>query len=158
MLRSQEFANQLCVLCEGLPADHNHPDCVSKWLPTLLMNDKSAACLDFPHITKKIRDEILGESKTNFFRRSSFYMSVKAILQHSLTLHLGAGAGKVLYKIIMLNFLADQCAPYTECNQFDIDLLSQMIAKLARRIEKLAAMTVEDKMTKVFNEVNGKGK
>lgn len=143
MLQSEEFTNQLCILFEGLPIERKNRDCVSKWLVTLLTNENSKASAEYPSITKKIRDEILGESETNYFRRSSFYMSIKVMLQHNLTLQLGPVNGKLLYKIVMLNFLINICAAYKDYSTFDIDLLSQMIAKMGRRIEKLLSMTAD---------------
>lgn len=154
MLRSNEFSNQLRVLKEGTPIGCKQLDCVSKWLLALLMDDESsvASDVDFPIITKKVRDEVWG-NKEDFFRRSSVYMSVKAMLQHSLTLQLGAGVGKWLYKMFMLKFLIVACDPYMECTRFNIDLLSQVIAKLARRIEKLSTMMIgdNDAMTNMYN-------
>lgn len=113
-------------------------------LTTLVMDEKSTtvSTKEFPVIIKKIRDAVMGETKSNYFRRSGFYMSVKVMLQHSLTVQLGMEQGKLLYKIIMLNFLVEMCEIYKdpECTSFNIDLLSQMIAKLGRRIEKLTQM------------------
>lgn len=137
-MKSEEFAHQLCILYETLPIEETKRNCVSKWLITLLANDENlTAATKYPTITKKIRDEILGSSKTNYFRRSSFYMGIKVMLQHNLTLQLGAADGKWLYKVIMLKHFVNICAPYKEYATFNIDLLSQMIAKLARRIEKM---------------------
>ncbi|XP_055301272.1 uncharacterized protein LOC129567922 [Sitodiplosis mosellana] len=147
MLRSPVFSNQLCVLNEKLPAGHKHLDCVSKWLITLLMDEQSTAA-EFPVITKKIRDEVWGNSEV-FFRRSSFYMSVKAMLQHSLAFQLGAGRCKSVYKMFMLKFLI--AAYMSPNNKFNIDLLSQVMAKLARRIEKLSDMRITDDMTSLYN-------
>ncbi|XP_055297736.1 uncharacterized protein LOC129566134 [Sitodiplosis mosellana] len=143
MLRSEEFANQLCLLCEHLPIEEskkrNH---VSKWLLTVLTNERSttASPEEFPIITKKVRDVKVGETKVNYFQRCAVYMSVKVMLQHSLTMHLGPETGKFIYKIVMLKFLIAMCTSYkySECDTFNIDLLSQMIAKLGRRIEKLS--------------------
>lgn len=161
MLCSEEFANQLCLLCEELPiggsSRRNH---VSKWLSTVLTNDKSstASIKEFPFITKKIRDESLGETKMNFFRRSAHYMSAKVILQHSLTLQLDAEIGKFLYKLVMLQFLSRMCKVYKdpECETFDIDLLAQMIAKMARRIEKLSEILpdeITEKVATFYSEI-----
>lgn len=155
MLRSREFANQLCVLNEIPTLGDKRLDWVSKWLIALLMDETSTMTTEaeFPRITKKIRDEIWGNS-VSYFRRSTFYMSLKAIVHHSLTLQLGAGAGKTLYKIFMLKFLAGTCDPYIGCTRFNIDLLSQMSAKLARRIEKLSNMMIadDDNLADLFNE------
>lgn len=152
MLRSEKFANQLCLLCEQLPIeDSKHRNHVTKWLMTVLADQQSttASANEFPTITKKIRDESLGETHSNYFRRSSYYMSVKVLLQHNLTMQLGASTGKFIYKIVMLKFLIQMCAFYenSDCDAFNIDLLSQMIAKLARRIEKISDI-IPKKITK----------
>lgn len=148
MLRSKEFANQLCLLNDRLPiGEFEHKNHVFKWLMTLLANEKykRPSTEKFPIITKKIRDESFGETKQEFSRRSDIYMSMKVILQHSLTMQLGAKNGKFVYKIVMLKLFIDILKFYkkSKCLTFDIDLLSKMIAKLARRIEKLSEMMPE---------------
>lgn len=82
-------------------------------------------------------------------------MSIKVLLQHNLTLQLGAENGKLIYKIVMLQFSISICALYKEYQTFDIDLLSQMIAKLARRIEKMPIIceTTPKDIASVFNSV-----
>lgn len=42
ILKSEEFANQLCVLFEGSPIEEKNRDCVSKWLVTLLTTKLSS--------------------------------------------------------------------------------------------------------------------
>lgn len=162
LLRSKHFANQLSLLHEELPAENvNNDDYVSKWLMTLLTDEKSAtASIDqCPVITKKIRDETLGKTDKNFFRRSTYYMCVKVMLQHSLTIQLGAQLGRFVYKIVMLNFLNELCADYKEpdCTQFDHDLMSQMIAKMARRIDKLShdepPITMNESISQKYDDV-----
>lgn len=143
MLRSEQFANQLSLLHEDWPAENiKVRDYISKWLMTLLTDEKSqrASIDEFPVITKKLRDEALGKMDKNFFHRSNYYMAVKVMLQHNLTMQFDAQLGKFVYKIVMLNFLIELCAIYQEpdCGEFDIDLMSQMIAKMARRIDKLS--------------------
>lgn len=71
MLRSEDFANQLCMLNDKFPIEYNGLDFVSKWLPTLLMDDESTPATkeEFPIITKKVRDEVLG-NEGDCFRRS----------------------------------------------------------------------------------------
>lgn len=137
MLRSKEFANQLVVLKEELPVGTKYRDYISKWLMTVLM-DSSASTGEIPVIKKKVRDELVGDIRDkSYFRRSSFYMCTKVVLQHSLTMQLGAVMGKFLYKIIMLRFMVEMCTSIKENGPFNVDLLRQTIAKMARRIEKL---------------------
>lgn len=153
MLRSSEFSQQLCILSENLPIGYKRLDCVSKWLITLLMDEQSTVAneTEFPIITKKIRDEAWGSIEDNF-RRSSFYLSIKAMIQHSLRFQMNFGAGKSLYKIFMLKFLVDTCEPYKKEKVFNIDLLSQMIAKIARRIEKLSTMMIADDLENLCDQ------
>lgn len=163
LLRSKQFANQLCLLHEDVPAENTKTeDYISKWLTTLLTDEKStkASTDQCPVITKKIRDEALGKTDKSFFRRSSYYMCVKVMLQHSLTIQLGPETGKFVYKIVMLNFLIELCTDYKEsdCTQFNIDLMSQMIAKMARRIDKLShdklpMVTMTENISQLYDNV-----
>lgn len=139
MLRSKEFAKMLFNLHENKLVDSHIRDYVSKWIVTLLMSENSSRAKGFPVIKKKIRDEIL-DTPTEYVRRSSFYMVIKVLLQHNLTLELGEHLGKLLYKIIMLKFITDQCDLFNRQSiQFsNIELVTQALAKLARRIEKLS--------------------
>lgn len=160
MLQSEEFANQLSLLHEELPVEGKQRNYISKWLMTILTDEKTttASADEFPIIKKKIRDISLGEHKRDFFRRSNFYFSVKVMLQHNLTMHRGAELGKFVYKIVMLKFLIRMCEPYKhpDCFNFDIDLMSQMIAKMARRIDKLLdneSNTITQDITDFYNNV-----
>lgn len=49
-------------------------------------DSKTASTTDIPIITKKLRLEVIGESKQKYFRRSRVYVSTKVLLQHSLTM------------------------------------------------------------------------
>lgn len=161
MLSSTHFANRLCWLNEWPVENSKGQEYISKWLITLLTDEKSktASTDECPVITKKIRDECLGKTDKNFFRRSSYYMCVKVMLHHNLTLELGAALGKFVYKIVMLSFLNELCSDYKdpECNEFDIDLMTQMIAKMARRIDKLShnkpPMTITKNFCQLYDEV-----
>lgn len=142
MLRSKELAKMLCNLHENKLVDSHIRDYVSKWIVTLLMSENSSKATEFPVIKKKIRDEIL-DTPTKYVRRSSFYMVMKVLLQHNLTLELGKHLGKLLYKIVMLKFISDQCNLFNRQsfqlrNTELISLVSQTLSKLGRRIEKLS--------------------
>lgn len=139
MMYSEEFAYQLSFFYQSLPVETENRNYVSKWLLTVLADvmSETAEPSDFPVITKKLRDEVLG-SKNDFFRRSSFYMCMKVFLQHSLTVELGPVNGKMVYKLLMIGYLSDMLDFFNGdiCEQLNIDLMSQAMAKLARRIEK----------------------
>lgn len=161
MLKSHEYSNQLCFFVENFPVG-KQLDSVSKWLTTLLMDATSSVPdeNEFPIIKKKIRDEICGGNKVDPFQRSSFYMIVKAMLQHSFTMQYKGGpvAGKLFYKIFMLKFLVGTCVPYMKYTSFNIDLLSQAIAKLARRMEKLSCLEIADDLNDLYTHTIGEAK
>lgn len=138
LLRSIEFAKQLHHLHE---TNIHSPNLVSKWLVEVLCDTdvQTATSAEFPHIVKKLRDEIHGKNLQHAFRRSAFYMCIKSLLQHSLTMELGADMGKLLYKVIMLQFITNMGSIFkaSKSQSHDIGLMCQLVAKLARRIEKL---------------------
>lgn len=159
MLCSEDFADQLCFLYQELPIEKQNRNYASKWLVTLLVDGNTETVDDhlFPVITKKIRDEILGISKSNFFRRSSFYMCLKVFLQHSLTVELGPVPAKLLYKIIMMQFITQMIDFFNkpDCKTLNTDLMSQALAKLARRIEKLNDL-ISHSQCDQFNELSNR--
>lgn len=116
---------------------------------------KTASTTDIPIITKKLRQELVGD-KLGYFQRSRLYMSTKVLLQLSLTMELGADVGKFVYKIQMLNFFNQVCVPYIDpdCVTLNIELVSQMIAKMARRIEKLNSIHPTDMSDGISNMLN----
>lgn len=141
LLRSIEFANQLSTLHHEVPRCSSiNFDFVSNWLVTSLCDeDAEMASMDeFPVVVKKLRDEILGVNTYTAFRRSRLYMCMKSLLQHNLTVHLGTKTGKVLYKGIMLQFITEMCNAFATPCTFDVGLMNQLMAKLARRVEKLS--------------------
>lgn len=80
------------------------------------------------------------------------------MLQHNLTMQLGDELGTFVYKIVMLKFLIQMCTPYKhpDCTELNIDLISQLIAKMARRIDKLLhkkSKTVTPHITDFYNNV-----
>ncbi|XP_031623226.1 uncharacterized protein LOC116340729 [Contarinia nasturtii] len=150
LFQSIEFAQQLVCVSENNDTKLNSKEVivqnyVSQWLIPILGNRHSSVATDaeFGVITKKIRDDVLGsKSAINLpFRRSSYWAATKVSLQLSLTIEYGKECGKFLYKLIMLKYLTVMCSFYTtEMYPFytdDIDNVSQLLAKMARRIEKL---------------------
>lgn len=154
MLNSVEFARQLVYLSENrlirsvLKLDklehESLTDLVSQWLIPMLSNRRSKVVtgIKFPVISKKIRDNVLGvqTDESHSFRRSPIYTVIKVLLQIDLTVKLGEARGKFLYKLVMLKYLTTLANFYTDnlYQRLNIDLANQMIAKIARRIEKLS--------------------
>lgn len=121
-------------------------DYLSKWLMTAL-SDRSSVMTetqDFPSITKKVRDEV-----NDSFRRSGHWMTIKVLIQLNLTIEYGTSLGHFVYKLFILKILTLVCNLHNEYPLLDIDLMNQMMAKLARRIEKI--MTFGEPMKKTSN-------
>lgn len=141
LIRSKEFAHQLWTLHNEKLTHSTSFDLASKWLVTTLCDQDTttASINECPVIVKKLRDEALGKHSKFIFRRSRLYMCVKALLQHNLTIQKGANTGKLLYKAIMLQFITKMFDSFKppDSKSLDIGVMIQMMAKLARRIEKL---------------------
>ncbi|XP_031624364.1 uncharacterized protein LOC116341417 [Contarinia nasturtii] len=153
LLRSIEFANQLCYLNTYSGRQKN---LVTEWLVGTLCdeNAQTAGHNEFPPITKKLRSEILGRNIDVAFQRSHFYLSMKSFLQHNLTILLGAKVGKIVYKIIMLQFIVRMCNvfKFQENSTFDVSLIQQIMAKMCRRIEKLLQL-IDDLSTNLIDDL-----
>lgn len=133
-----------------------------------VLSDESTKIANFVTVRKKMRDEVLGEKivhksgidpkfnivKNRYFRRSSHYAVIKVLLQLSLTIEVGEEAGKIIYKMIMLEYMTRMCEEFeNNCyEKLSIDLMTQLMAKMARRIEKLSEMDFDD----IDDETNAK--
>lgn len=145
MMNSAEFSQQLSYLNSNV-VPSTKPEFnafLSQWLVPMLSTQQSTVIrqTEFPIISKKIRDDVLG-SKTQPappFRRSQYWTFLKAILQFNLTIELGAVTGKIVYKLVMLKFMAILCNYYNSkmYSKLDVDIVQHMLAKLARRLEKI---------------------
>lgn len=160
LIFSHAFVEQICYLheskCGREKSDVSSPKYVSQWLLGALSNRDSHVAANFPIISKKMRDEP-GPS----FRRSGLWITIKAFLQLSLTITSGETHGKYFYKLIMLKFMAEMCkrlCDYGESSVNSVDTAIEMIAKVARRIDKLEhfpGVAVHNRLTeKVKAEVS----
>lgn len=149
ILKSEEFAKQLVDLNHtpreramakvqkvGREFDEvrnaRHPQYVSQWLMAAASNRSTEAIKECRVISKKMRDEIIKGDQKLPFRRSGFYIAMKVILQLGLTIQLGEERGHFLYKLTMLKFMRPS---YNQV--IDDDIAMQMLAKLARRMDKI---------------------
>lgn len=136
MLESIDFANQLCTLYHtGFENPTNTH--VSKWLVPTLADRHSVMATEseFPRFTKKVRDEVLES-----FERSAYWTVIKVLLQSNLIIELGMARGRFLYKLILLGFLTKVSNFYNDDRGYsfiNVELVDQLIAKMARRIEKI---------------------
>lgn len=144
MLNSEEFSQQLCYLnskvVTGKRRDNTY---VSQWLVPMLSTHQNKVIrhTDFPIMSKKIRDDVIGSKQQLMqpFRRSGYWTFLKVILQLNLIVEFGELNGKIMYKLIMLKFMAILCNYYNTPMYITLkaDVVSHMLAKLARRIEKI---------------------
>lgn len=150
MLKSEEFAKQIHFLndtamdramAKSKKSGHEfaeernvpHPMYVSQWLMAVSSSRFTEVNDDCPVISKKMRDEvILGKEKLPF-RRSGFYTAMKVFLQLGLTIALEKECGKFVYKLVMLKFMSRLC----DEQAVEADVAIQMLAKIARRMEKI---------------------
>lgn len=131
-----------------------HPMYVSQWLMGVASDRDSNINNEYPVISKKIRDEVIKAIKVKAdkehevpFRRSGFYTAMKVFLQLSLTIEMGAAAGRFVYKLVMLKFMSQLCQQHS----VDADIVMQMTAKMARRMEKIANY---DELGKLGNDLS----
>lgn len=125
---------------------------VTQWLIGAASNSAAHVDKGFPIISKKMRDEP-GPG----FRRSGFWITMKAFLQLGLTITMGAVEGRYMYKMIMLRFMSAMCgylSEYADAN-LRIDSAIEMIAKTARRTDKLAKLATgfSESAKKLFEDV-----
>lgn len=153
MLNSVEFAQQLCYLDQIGVASNQEEDntentsrrtYVSQWLVPMLSTHQSTVIrqTEFPMISKKIRDDVIGTKHQVLqlpFRRSGLWLFMKAILQFNLTIELGEMVGKIMYKLVGLKVVGILCNFYNTkmYAKLNVDIVLHMLAKLARRIEKI---------------------
>lgn len=154
MLRSEAFSQQLCRLYEttGYTKKTQVPVYVNAWLSAILCRKKNNRETEFkmPAVTKKMRDEVIGRGEkarvgllAEPWQRSPFYITMKALLQISLAIENDTIESKFVHKIVMLRFITRFCVEFENPAIFptlNTDLLGQLLAKMARRIEKLGAL------------------
>lgn len=152
MLNSLEFAQQLCGLDQIGRVTQEEDDIanmacrtyVSQWLLPMLSTHQSAVIrqTECPIIAKKIRDDVIGTKHQVLqlpFRRSGLWLFMKAILQFNMTIELGELVGKIMYKLVALKLVGILCNFYNTrmYGKLNVDIVLHMLAKLARRIEKI---------------------
>lgn len=157
LIKSDAFAEQICHLhkekCNREIADMPRPKNVLQWLIGAMSNRDSHVAADFPVVSKKMRDE-----PGTGYRRSGLWISMKAFLQLSLTITLGETHGTYMYKLIVMKVMAAVCNRLSECacaelSLSTIDTAVEMIAKVARRIEKLTNYSDVTVFTQLTAEV-----
>lgn len=118
------------------------PMYVSKWLLAFLTNKESedVSGQDFPKVVKKIRDDVIFKGGNLPFRRSGLWMAMKVALRLNLETEFERDTANSVYKIIQIHLTSRMCE-YLLSDAYrtiDAGLAMQMLAKVARKIDKLA--------------------
>ncbi|CAL8123849.1 unnamed protein product [Orchesella dallaii] len=123
------------------------PFLVTDWILGLLV-PASHHTTEKLKVVKKLRDEVNCKQSAYAipFRRSGMWTSMKVVIQLKLLQLLGnENNAKLIYKLILLRVLAEVCGQYSENSTgIDVDLASQMLAKLGRRLKKVQKMTYDE--------------
>lgn len=167
MLNSAEFSHQLWNLDRNGVGKQETSVCgayVYQWLLPMLSTYQSTTLrkTEFPIVTKKIRDDVIGVKGPLIkpFRRSRYWTFLKAMLQLNLTIEFGELFGKIMHKLVLLKAMTILCSYYDTdmYPSLKVDVVSHMLAKLARRIEKLnnlIALIDEECPSKLNDMPNG---
>lgn len=149
LIKSEVFAEQIGHFHElkrdkseakiKLDADTSKRKYVTQSLVGAVSDRHSEAPPDFPIISKKMRDEP-GQGS----RRSGLWIAIKVFLQLGLRIELGAQQGHCVYKAVMLRFMSNLAHFYKDASEqvLNVDTAVEMLAKLARRVEKLNRLHV----------------
>ncbi len=129
------------------------PSYVTNWMLSFL----GAANEVFKEVTfhSKVRDKVLVAQASDHsvpWRRSAELFCVNYVLRHFLTWHLGSVKGTVAYKAIMLHVFTKLLEG--EMKKLDVEMGVQMMAKIARRMEKLDSL-LELKKEELPPDVSG---
>lgn len=121
------------------------PMYVSKWLVAFLTNEDSTVVTgtDFPKIIKKIRDDVIFKGGDLPFRRSGLWMVMKVALRLNLETEFKGDAANFIYKIIQIRLASRMCEFLLrrEYQTIDAELAMQMLAKVARKLDKLSTFS-----------------
>ncbi|KAG4065067.1 hypothetical protein HA402_007464 [Bradysia odoriphaga] len=144
LLNSKEFSQQLEYLNKNAVNEGMNTTYVPQWLLPMLSVHQNSVLRhnEFPIMSKKIRDDVIAW-KQNYhmqsFRRCAHWTFMKALLQFHLTVQWGDVSGKIMYKLVLLKVMAVLCNYYDTkmYSSLSVDVVLHMLAKLARRIEKI---------------------
>ncbi|XP_037034763.1 uncharacterized protein LOC119073424 [Bradysia coprophila] len=116
------------------------PMYVSKWLLAFLTNEDSNVVTghDFPRTVKKVRDDVIFKGGDLPYRRSGLWMTMKVALRLNLETEFERDKANCIYKIIQIHLTSKMCEYVLSSRTIDASLAMEMVAKVARRLDKLA--------------------
>jgi hypothetical protein len=154
LLTSKDFAGELYCLNatqieKTLPVVHKagnrfaeirdvaNPKMITDWATLALCKEDSREAQMFPKIQKKIRDDVMWNSGLLPFRRSGLWFTAKVAIHTCLIRELGEELGKAVFKAFMIKVMNFVLMEFSKQSTHHWDIKMQMMAKIARRIEKL---------------------
>lgn len=130
--------------------DVANPVLVFDWLLPTLGAHNAVVFEDYQNIiNKKIRDDVLHSNTLLPFRRSPLWMAIKVVLQTRLYQLFGSTTGLALYKIMLLLALNEICF---HSKNLQVEIKSQIIKKLALRMDKLNELTIDQSLKSLYDE------
>jgi hypothetical protein len=122
----------------GTHKDTVHPQFATEWLPGILRGIGSP--LDVSRIYKRTRDDVLWGGGLEPWRRSPRWTLLRVAMQTSIA---SPGGDHIRYKIFMIYFMATVLDLAVQ-HEYPSDMLHVMLAKINRRIQKLALIIPND--------------
>jgi hypothetical protein len=154
LLTSEDFAAELCCLnltqiIQTLPVvnkagnsfaeirDVANPKLITDWATLALCEEGSREATSFPKVQKKIRDDVMWNNALLPFRRSGLWFTAKVAIHTCLIRELGEELGKAVFKTFMIKVMNFVLMEFSKQSTHHWDIKMQIMAKIARRIEKL---------------------
>ena len=122
------------------PRDTAHPGLVSDMLMAILAS--LGASVKAQQISKRTRDDVLWNSVLLPWRRSPLWLAIRVTIQMTLCRVLPRGTGNIQYKNFMI-YLISEIASKALLADKPADKCHVILAKLARRVHKLGAHTID---------------
>jgi hypothetical protein len=117
--------------------DVANPKLITDWLTLTLCKEDSGEAMEFPMVQKKIRDDVMWNGGLLPFRRSGLWFTAKVAIHTFLIRELGEELGKAVFKTFMIKVMNFVLTELSQQSTHEWDIKMQMMAKIARRIEKL---------------------
>ena len=122
------------------PRDTSHPGLVSDMLMAILAS--LGVSVKAQQISKRTRDDVLWDNTLLPWRRSPLWLAIRVTIQLTLCRVLPEGTGNIQYKNFMIYLISDIASKALLADK-PADKCHVILAKLARRVHKLGAQTID---------------
>ena len=135
MPQSQKAGSQMAE-----PRDTAHPGLVTDMLMAILAS--LGVSVKVQQISKRTRDDVLWKNTLLPWRRSPLWLAIRVTTQMTLCRVLPGDTGNIQYKNFMIYLMSEIASKALLANK-RVDKCHVILAKLARRVHKLGANTIE---------------